>query len=216
MHASRTQGRLISFAVSAMLTSAVLATAPDIGIVTAATVQPPTAVLSMIDGARSGVFAGSKDVPDAAAVASPSAILAVKHTATAETGLTPAQLAKLRKLALGPDGHEGNLRVSIAKALALTTADQPVFLRSFSADDPDTKVTFQILLLPNNSGYVIVRGDEQTVRAFRLDADLHLVGAVTGPAHIDTVTPIPTAEAKKLCDADKTTMGEIADALGMA
>lgn len=216
MESSRTVEKLFSFAVSSMLTSAVLATAPNPTVVTAAAGLQPSTVMSMIEGARSAGFAGLKDAPAPATIMSPADTVNVKPVAATQTGLTPTQIAKLRKLAIGPDGHDGPIRASLAKGLGLTTGNEVVVLRSFSATDPDTKITFQIFLLPNNAGYVIGRSDTVTVRFFKLDAALNLQAAVTGPTTADTATPIPAPDAQKLCDADKATMGEIADALGMA
>jgi hypothetical protein len=216
MDSSRTQDRLFSFVISAMLTSAVLATAPSTGIITAAAGPQSPAIMSMIDGMRSAGFSALKDAPMPSSVASPSSTVAVKATASAQPGLTPAQVAKLRKLALGPEGNDGEIRASVAKALGLNNGDRAASLRSFSAEDSDTKILVQIYLLPNNAGYIIARSDGKTVRLFKLDAALNMTIAVSVPVNDNTVSPIPAPDAQKLCDADKATMGQIADALGVA
>ena len=93
----------------------------------------------------------------------------------------------------------------MAKALGLTTADQQVVLRSFSAEDPDTKITFQIFLIPKDGGYIVGRLDEAhaTGRIFRLDRLLHLIRAVAFLSASDSQTAIPDAEAQKLWDATR-------------
>lgn len=214
MDLSRTQGKLFSFAVSAMMTSAVLATAPNSSLLSAAAGPNPAAIAAMLDGARSAGFAGMKDVPAPAAVATPAA--ASKPAAQAQPALTPTQIQKLRKLATGPDGHMGHLRPAISSALGVGPADRDSIFPSYTVNDDQVNVDYQIYILPDESGYVIGRNDHQSVRIFRLDARLNVIGAVTVKTTTDAPVAIPPADATRLSAIDLTTWGQIADQLGVA
>jgi len=215
MDSIRTQGKFLSFAVSAMLTSTFLATAPNPGIVSAAAGPQPAAIAALLDGARAAGFAGMKDVPAPAAVAAPEPAANKPAAIAAAPALTPLQIQKLRNLATGPNGHLGHLRPAISSALGVGPNDRDSIFPSFTATDDQKPLSYQIMLLPD-SGYIVGRNENGTVLIFRLDANLRLLGAVTVKSITDTPTAIPSSDAERLLALDLVTWGQIADGFGTA
>ena len=212
MDFSRAQDRLLSFAASAMLTSAVLATAPQTGLVTAASGPQPAQVMAAIEGARSAGFAGIKDTPAPAAVAAPAAVPAKSVSAKEAFPITEAQIQKLRKLATGSDGHPDTLVEPVSQALGLGPAK---VYPTFSAEDPDTKIFVQIFVLPGSNGYVIGRRvGRGAIRYFRVDPGMKLISGVSQVDYKAPPVALTTEEATPLWKEDVTTWAGIADSLG--
>src|SRR5579859_5471622 len=209
MDLTRAHSRLLSLAASAMLTSAVLRTAPTSAPIAAAA-APSAPLLRALEGARADGWSGVEELPPPPAVAVPAA------AAQSRPQLTPSQVQKLRKLATGRDGHVGHLRSAISSALGVGPADRDSLFPSYGVRDDESKVGYQIYLLPQESGYVIGRNENGGVRLFRLDADLKMLGAVSVRSFTDAPASIPAAEAARLCALDLTTWAQIADQLGSA
>ncbi|MBI3563825.1 MAG: hypothetical protein HY079_01355 [Elusimicrobia bacterium] len=219
MDSSRSESRAFSFAVSAMLTSAVLATAPDPTFVAAAAGPQPAAIMGMIEGARSAGFAGMKDMPAPAAVAAPAA--AESKTASGKNAsetvptLTPAQLQKIRAYGLSPRGKQMGLRGDLAQALGVGPGGPSVYFPGMGASDSDVHLKWTIWILPNSSGYVIGRLDEQSgvTRFFRMDMDMKLVVGIYVKNATDASITYTPAEAAPLFAHDLTEWVDIADAI---
>jgi hypothetical protein len=124
------------------------------------------------------------------------------NTVSVKPQLSMAKVQFLRKMALGPDGHDSPMSPHLAQSLGFGDGTTRVSFRSLSGSDDITKINYQIFLLPDG-GFMIARNDSKTVRVFRLDSDLALIKAVTSPANADRPTSIPSPDYKNLCDADK-------------
>ena len=123
---------------------------------------------------------------------------------------TADQISKIQKLINGSGGHDGHMADTVATALGLGEISGT--LRSFGVD-AGKKGQYEISILPNNSGYVIVHQVTDSARIIRLDSNFAFVSAITRTCgNIPAAMPIP--DANRFYSEDIATWRKIIDKLG--
>ena len=145
-----------------------------------------------------------------AAIASPTFITLV---ADSQTGLTSAQIQKLRRRAMGPKGFEGAISPAVTRALGLGEHDRAIYFRSFSMRNPTTGIGYQPHVLPNEAGYLISHWDGKTNTIFRLDAQMNFVASTGSGCGGDPVYPLPQDQVYRILEAELSTWRMIADSI---
>ena len=140
---------------------------------------------------------------DSAASVSPSV------RANDQPPFTADQIRKLQNLINGKDGHDEQVPKDVQSAFGLSLNGT---LRSFTLD-VGKKGAYEISILPNNFGYLIVRQDDTSSRILRLDADFILVSAITktGPG---AVTAMPVSDTNKFYSEEIPIWRKIIDKFG--
>ena len=164
MEFSRTQHRLFSFAVSAMLTSAFLATAPD-STVKAAAGPEPQAMIHSLAGLRNAGFQGMGGVALPPPAVAPQ-MSAQPVTAPDAVGLTAVQLQKL-------DGYmpKFGLNITLVKvvsdALGVTRGAEIITVRQLAIGEaPNPEHVFSRVPA---GGYLYMMATTTEVRSFYID-----------------------------------------------
>jgi hypothetical protein len=181
---------LTSLAVSAMLTSAFLAPAPN-GISAAAAGPQPQIIMNALSGLRASGWAGTQEIIDPAAVGAPQSAASASADSTPKSILTAEQQKKLTTL-MASFGHDVTLMQIITHALGLTKGSETLTPRQLSVNGhPDIHTYIPL----SDGGFLIMLAGIDTAWSYRLDAGFTLIAAVsknTGQA--PTVFPIPDAE----------------------
>jgi len=143
------------------------------------------------------------------AIANPATSISPSVGANDQPPFTADQIRKLQNLINGKDGHDGKVPTDVLGALGLSITGT---LRSFALD-VGKKGAYEISILPNNSGYLIVRQDDTSSRILRLDADFMLVSAITktGPG---AVTAMPISDANTFYSEEIPIWRKIIDKFG--
>ncbi len=193
MNARSIHAQLISFAASAMFSSAVLMAAPH-GTIDAAAGPQPQAVVNALNALRSGGFAGLKDVSVPDAVSAPmSAPAAAQAPAEAPAPLSPAQIAKLHALTASY-GHDSPIDKSVTDALDLTTGADILTLRELTTPHPDKSVNV-ISFLPNSENILVAFQDNIAIYIYKVTPDFKLIAAIR-KVYDGLPVVIPFAEAQ--------------------
>lgn len=204
-HFSRTHEHLRSFALSAMLTSAVLATAPE-GLIAASAGPNMQAVFAHIQGSG---FPGTAAMPSPAAVNTP-------HSVAVNTAVQPAapiseQQLRIINKDLEARNKYATLSPEQAGPLGLTKNGEPLTLL-FRATHATDGIRHAFFRLDGNAGYIVGQRTEKGMTLCRVDAKLNLVLAVTYPAGqpgVHVVTPLP--EAAKILHYELSAWAGFAD-----
>lgn len=203
MYSNHWHSRTFSFAISAMLTSAVLATAPNPSLITAGAVDLPELLIKV---GYTGPVPPTSPIPEPTAVP-------VKLPAQTPPLITPVQIETLREAIFGPNGGPGEVTVELLRIHSVSDASQDTKLPSFSIVMKKTGDEYQISLLPKSLGYLISRKSSQELRVFRLGQDFSFVSASKG---VDAAHPrlISRSEADPMYIQDLRTWAVVADKLG--
>lgn len=198
-----THESLLSLAVSAMITSAFLATAPA-PIVTAAAGPQPAAILGAVQALKSEGWHGMQavEIPSAVSVPAPALAPAAHPPIAPAQSLSDDQLKKLLVDTVA-NGSDAVVKAPIAGPLGIGPAGQAVKVHADAFGGIGTE-THAFAAIPAQTGYVLWHRmpDGNRVDYYRLDDKLALVDAVTltaqGVAHVS-----PT-DAQKTLDAEWT------------
>lgn len=171
MDFARSQNRLISFAVSAMLTSAFLSTAPS-SFITAGAGPQPMAILNAI---RAEGWHGAQGVELPTPAAEPAS--AAPLASVPAKPLSEEQLQKICKWI----ADHGSVSTDIKKltdALGLTKNDEKLTLPGMSTHDAEN-VIYIIQILNDGKGYVVADVNHELFHVYWVDKNLDLVSAVS-------------------------------------
>lgn len=203
---SSTHERLISFAYSAMLTSAFLATAPA-GIIVAGAGPNIQAIFMQMQASG---FPGAASLSMPASVTGPSSAAVNVPAAQTVAPLSMEQLQRIRK-----NLEERNKRFEVdltaTYLLGLTKKGDSLTLLTRALKDRQG-VTHSIYMLDGNSGYLVVltMADKSGVIC-RVDKDLNLLAAVKKPSNGSDFHVLPLPEAATILRAELSTWAVIAD-----
>lgn len=207
MDFNRAHDRLISFAVSAMITTSFLATAPVPGAMTAAAGPQPAAVMNALEGLRAAGWEGLQNA------ALPTPAVAPKNTPSAPTAaenftLTDIQIQKLLKLTID-HGHDITIDQSVTAALGLTGPGESLTVRQVHViTNPQLGHAFQKAM--KDDGYLFGTVYPDSFRVYRTNANQELMGAVEKhPNQVPVV--IPVADAQQQLQVELAYWGTIAD-----
>lgn len=207
MDFSRAHDRLISFAVSAMITTSFLATAPAPDAITAAAGPQPAAVMNALEGLRAAGWSGLQN----AALPAPALVPQTAPSAPAaavNSVLSDIQLQKLLKLTVD-HGHDTQFDKIISDTLGITSGEETVIVRQVTIKVPPAfRRAFQ--KIPTDGGYVFVYGTITDYAAYRTNANQEFVAAAVKNANQAPVA-IPLAEAQQQFNVELAYWGTIAD-----
>ncbi|MDP3543043.1 MAG: hypothetical protein Q8T11_11315 [Elusimicrobiota bacterium] len=203
---SSTHERLLSFAFSAMLTSAFLATAPE-GMMTASAGPNIQAIFTQIQ--VSG-FPGAASLSKPASVTIPASAAVDAPATQPAPPLSMEQLQKIRR-----NLEERNKRFTVdptvSYLLGLTKKGDSLILLGRALKDSQG-VTHSIYLLEGNKGYIVtLTMEDKSGVICRVDKDLKLMTAVKKPADGSGFQVLPLPEAAKTLHAELSTWAIIAD-----
>ena len=199
MDFSRMHEKLVSFAVSAMISSAFLSTAPG-PVMTAAAGLPPQAVLQAVQALHSAGFQGTANMALPSPAAAP---LAVSFNPTT-TGpiLTDAHLKKY-------DGWFTQYGVDITlvkpatDALGLTAGPQTLKVRELVLDTKAPLAKHAMARIPERGGLIFIRVTPDGSRSYVANDKQELVSAIF--MSVDGGGPVVLAAA----DAQKQLVDEL-------
>jgi hypothetical protein len=191
MEFSRNHHRLFSIAVSAMLTSAFLATAPGTTISAAAAPQPQ-ALMQAFDGLRNAGFKGLSNVALPPPTTAPTFSTPVPVD-PAGAGLTDNQLKKLDGF-MPKFGLDVTLVKMVSDALGITHGAETLTIRELAIGDaPNPKHAFSRIA---SGGYLYILATSADARSYYIDTNQSLIAAVVVPANSTTPVAIPVALAQ--------------------
>lgn len=165
MYANHWQSRTFSFAVSAMLTSAVLATAPNPSFITAASATLPDLLLKV------GYTAPAPEglnIPEPTAVA-----VALGTTPKKLPALTPRQLKTILEILSGSDGYSEVVLPTMARIHNLNANETK--LRSLTWTSPENE--YYGIGLTGHSDYIFSKQNTRGNFSFRVGPDFGLISA---------------------------------------
>lgn len=201
---SSTHQRLISFAFSAMLTSAFLATAPE-GMIAAGAGPNIQAIFTQM---QTSGFPGATSLSMPASVTIPTSAAANVPAAQPAAPLSNEQLQKIRR-----DVEERNKRFAVdptaTHLLGLTKKGDSLTLLARALKDRQG-VTHSFYLLDGNAGYLVVRSTHEGI-ACLVDKNLNLLAAVKKPADGSGFNVLPLPEAAPILHAELLEWAKIAD-----
>jgi len=207
MDFSRAHDRLISFAVSAMITTSFLATAPNPNAVSAAAGPQPAAVMNALEGLRAAGWAGIQN----AALPAPALVPQTTPSAPAAAENPPLsiiQIQKLLKLTID-HGHDIALDKYVTAALGLTAPGETLTLPQVSiAVNPQLIRSFE--KITSDGGYLFGAGTAASYKAYRTNANLELIAAVQKNTDQAPVA-VPIAEAQQQLMIEIAYWGMVAD-----
>jgi len=199
--------KLVSFAVSAMLTASFLATAPG-NVVTAAAGPQPAALLGAYEGLKASGFQGLKEAYEPATAAAPRSAVATP-VSFSRTVLTETEVQKLAKL-MAAHGADMPVNAAVTVALGLTAPGETMTLRQLGVTFPNDSLIHTYNPLPNDKGTLFYVVSPASARTYYANAKQELVGAVdkkTGEAPVI----IAAAVAQKELDAELAYWAALAD-----
>ena len=200
-----THETLTSFAVSAMLTSAFLAPAPN-GTSTAASGPQPQAIMNALNGLRASGWAGTQDIPAPNAVAAPQAAASASAVSAPEPILTAAQQKALVTL-MATYGHDIALNSGITAALGITKGNDVLTLRQLGVNAHP----FGHIYIPlPDGGFMLIFNNRVAPASYRLDANLKLIAAVSKNGNEAPVV-IPVPDAERSVHTELTFWADVAD-----
>lgn len=209
MDFSRAHDRLISFAVSAMITTSFLATAPAPApdAITAAAGPQPAAVMNALEGLRAAGWSGLQN----AALPAPALVPKTAPSAPAAAvnpPLSDIQIQKLLKLTID-HGHDIDIDVSVTAALGLTAPGEILNVRQVSITvNPQLHRAFQKIM--SDGGYLFGAGSPDSFRAYRTNAKQELIAAVEKNSNQAPVV-VPIVEAQQQLKVEAAYWGMVAD-----
>lgn len=192
MDPRRPSPTLMSFAVSAMLTSALLATAPGGAYTAAATGPQPRALINAFEGLRAAAWSGTQSVslPTPPAAIPTAAIESSAAPASASPALDPLKLSpaemRTQLQILAQHGNHVSITPTVTQALGLTAGSQTLWVDEVSYGFPLTPsengFTHSFATLPDG-GYLFfrVKTNSNNISLFgkflRLDRNQNLIAA---------------------------------------
>lgn len=198
--------RLVSLAVSAMLTASFLATAPGTTISAAAGPQP-AAMAGALEALRAAGWQGVKGMSIPAPVASPTVVSAPPAEVTEKPSLSDAQLEALSRL-LVKYGLPGEVKPNVANALGLTKPGESLPMRELNTTVEKKLHAYHVI----DGGYLlyaIYLGQESHI--FRVNSKQELVASIKITPPITTPVVIPVADAQKELKDELTYWAGVAD-----
>lgn len=199
MDLRRMHDTLTSFAVSAMLTSAVLSTAPG-AFVAAAGGPQPQALVDALSAMRAAGWSGTAALSAPEPVAAPLATNAPKNIAkiapTSSPLLSPGQLQKLLQLDV-QYGNDTPLFKKVTIALGLTTGDQVLTVHEMGYVEDDPKAPKHYFAPLPHGEFLFFRSTAVDASGFRLDKDLNIIAAIVNPDN-QPVVAMPIAQAQQM------------------
>jgi hypothetical protein len=192
MKSRRIQDRLLSLVVSAMLTSAVLMTAPT-GTIDAAVGPQPQALVNALNELHSGGWAGLQNVSVPTPVSAPMYAPAAAPAAM-ETPLSAKELSQLRSYS-ATYGIDIAIDKSVTDALGLTSGARILTIRELGTDQPDRSKKI-ISFLPKDGNILIGLDTVGGSYVYILGPDIKLIAAVFKKSgRPPVVIPISQAQA---------------------
>ena len=189
--------RLISFTISAMLTSAFLATAPE-GIVSAAAgpTAPSQAMTNVLNGLQASGWHDVAGLTATTPASVPVSVAAHGEPTPPQSPITGAQLLKVFNI-LMQTGTEASLVQRIAESLGLSKNGKQVLMRQLAIED-DNAVQYGFALLKDGRGYMLDKGPRDGNRiAFHLNGNLKIITAIAeSSAREITILSPADAEAR--------------------
>jgi len=209
MNRIRSHGNLLSFVVSAMLTSAFLATAPE-GIIHAGTVPIPAQAMStLLSNVQGSGWHGTSTMMVAVPSATPNAVAVNVPPAPA----SPLRDAQLIKIISAVDKSEDVRALSPAMAvlLGLPTNPQNTFKFHFFVTPEGTSHVFARLNASND--YLVYSRTGSVGTFMHVDAGLQLYAAATETVGVAgaTLKVLPVREAAKQLDQELAAWANYAD-----
>ncbi|MFI5345427.1 MAG: hypothetical protein ACHQ51_03530 [Elusimicrobiota bacterium] len=206
MNISRNYDRLVSFIVSAMVTTSFLATAPSTAVISAAAGPQPAALLNALEGMRAAGWYGMENALLPAPAAIPQTASAAPAAAAANP-LSDIQIQKLIKLTVD-HGHDVTLSHFITNALGVTVPGELLTVRQVSIIvSPELSRAFQ---KSKDDGYLFLTITPAGYKVYRTDANEALIAAVEIPPGQGPVA-IAVADAQQQLAAEIAYWGAIAD-----
>jgi hypothetical protein len=182
-----THETLTSFAVSAMLTSAFLASAPN-GMIAAGAGPQPQSIMNALNGLHASGWTGTQDLMAPSDVAMPQSAAAVPAASAPAVTLTPERKVKLAKL-METYGVTMELNAAVTLALGLTHGNEVLTLRELGS-----RKTHFYTPLPDGGLLLIYLAPQ--AHDYRVDANLNLIGGVIKDIDVAPII-IPTEEAER-------------------
>ena len=207
MDLSRKHEKLISFAVSAMISSAFLSTAPG-PVMTAAAGPQPQAVLQAVQALHSAGFQGTANMALPSPAAAPIAV-SFNPTSTGPI-LTDAHLKKY-------DGWLVQYGVDIAlgkpatDALGLTTGPQTLTVRELVLGTKAPLAKHAMARNPERGGFIFIRVTPDGSRCYVANDKQELVGAVFVSVDGGGPVTLAAADAQKQLNEELTFWAKSAD-----
>lgn len=168
---------MISFAISIMLTSAFLSTAPE-GMISAGAgpTAPGQAISDVLNGLRNSGWHGAADLSVTTPASIPVSAAAYGDTTPPSAPITEVQLRKVLNI-MTQSGTEASLIPSVAKSLGLGKNGEKVRIRQLAISD-DKAIQYGFALLKDGSGYILDKGPRIGNRInIHLDENLKIVSA---------------------------------------
>lgn len=207
-----TNDRLISFAISMMLTSAFLSTAPE-GIISASAgpAAPGQAITNALNGLQASGWHGASELAIPVPVNMPLSATTGKKETPLPAPITEAQLRKVL-IDLSRTGAEVAINPLYATHLGLSKDGNYVQIRQLALED-DNAIQYGFALLKDGSGYYLDKGPRGGNRvAFHLDENMRIVTAIAINSAKE-VTPLPLPDAESKLREVLATWAEYADTL---
>lgn len=201
---------LLSLAISLMLTSAFLSTAPE-GIIPAAAgpTAPSQAIARALDRLQASGWHGAAELPAPASASIPTSAAANDDATQLPPPITEAQLQKVLAI-LAQRGLENNLKAKYAVPLRLSKNGEKVRIRQLGIED-ENAIQYAIALLKDGRGYVLDKGPRVGNRVgFHLDANFKVVTAISITS-ADEITTLSAAEAEARLREVLATWAEYSD-----
>ena len=192
MHYSRHYNRLVSFLVSAMVTTSFLATAPGTT-VTAASGPQPAAIMNALEGLRGVGWHGLQDAALPPAMIAPQG--SITTPATEEKPLLSDQQVQRLAHFMVNFGIDSPLATAVTTALGLTKAGETKVFRQLNV--PFDGHLAHAYHRTEDGGFLLVTASTVSARTFRADAKQQLVAAVdTKPGLAPVAIPVADAQAE--------------------
>lgn len=186
---------LLSFAISLMLTSAFLSTAPE-GIIPAAAgpAAPGQAIARALDGLQASGWHGAAELTAQVPASIPASAAANNDATPLPPTITEAQLKKVLDI-LAQKGTEGSLKTKYAVPLRLSKNGEKVRARQL-AFVYENAIQYGLSLLKDGRGYVLDKGPRGGNRVgLHLDANFKVITAIEVTS-ADEITTLSAAEAE--------------------
>ena len=207
MDFSRTHEKLVSFAVSAMISSAFLSTAPG-PVMTAAAGPQPQAVLQAVQALHAAGFQGTANMALPSPAAAPIAV-SFNPTATGPI-LTDAHLKKYDAWFV-QFGIDTVLGKPITDALGLTAGPQTLKVRELAIDTKTPLAKHGMARIPERGGFIFIRVTPDGSRSYAANDKQELVSAVFSSANGGEPVVLAVADAQKQLVDELTFWAKSAD-----
>ena len=206
MNSSRMHNHLISFVVSAMITSAFLATAPD-GLISAGAGPQMSTILAQVRGAG---WHGTSAHMTPISVAEPHTT-AVNMPVKPASPLSKEQLEKILKN-LEERNKQTSISSEISEILGLTKNGEVLTIQARAFKDSQG-VMHGFFRLNGNDGYLMSQRTEAKATIFHLDPNLKPITAISNMPGQPKMSMIPLPEVEGTLNTELRYWANIADTL---